>query len=210
MKKFKLLPLFAAGLLALVGCSSEGGEEISRKQALKLYAETQVGGFNVDQETKRNSVDSYYYVDPKEEYYPVVKKKSDSTSLESVVLAVSQSTIYEDLYMFNEDGAFDNIDAFFENADEHFYKLAKAFKETPTYTADGKLVKEHFTGSAYFTIAEKDYAFAMHFEAQFDKNGFVTSAKYELVVATDKNAKNEVETLVKFKGKLSATYYVVH
>ena len=71
MKKIKFLPLLAVGLLALVGCGSSDGQEISQGKAESLYENTVVAEFAVSQIDHRNGIDSAAYVEPTDPYYPV-------------------------------------------------------------------------------------------------------------------------------------------
>ena len=207
MKKIKFLPLLAVGLLALVGCGSSDGQEISQGKAESLYENTVVAEFAVSQIDHRNGIDSAAYVEPTDPYYPVVVngKLKSGTTIGDVAAAITTTYVYQYLEYFHENQGLDANDVFFGKADIDSEKLATLFQEKVTYTLEsGRRVKAHFTGSMKQDIEDKQYGFAMYYEMNYDKNGFVKTAKFDLVVSTDYNeSKKEVDTVIKFKGDLT-------
>ena len=201
MKKMKLLPLLGAALLALTGCGSSGGE-ITRKEARKLYNPNDIGGYNVYLDTRACSFD--YGVGPE------VLRLKEGTSIEGVTNSVISSGIYEKLYLFHENPIIASDVTFFNNVDDECaYVLADMFEEKPTYTVDGKKATISFTGSTQMKLNEKNYGFAMYFEAKFSKKGFVTKSSFELVVATDLKDKS-AETMLRYTGSIKTIIQEVH
>ena len=203
MKKLKYLPLLGVGLLALAGCSSSAGE-VSRKKARRLYDESAIIAYNV----YINAGDRSCSFDNDKD--PEVISKSDGTSVEGVTNDVLLTDIYEKLYLFYENPIIANDVAFFNNVDDNcIYPLAGLFQEKPTYNLDGKKLTASFTGSMKQNINDKDYGFAMNFEAKFNKHGLLTNAEFELVVATDLN-KQSADTKLRYTGQVKTTIQEVH
>ena len=211
MKKIKFLPLLAVGLLALVGCGSSGGQEISRKKALEKYDPAQTDRYTLSMYERENGIDTALREDKQSPYYPEAvngKLKGGDAEIVAIAGQLATTEMYEKLFYFQENVGLDKSDVFFNNFDDYTLELAKIFQETPTYTVDGKKLEAHFTGSVEIKVAEKDYGLAMHYVANFNKVGLLTSTTFELIVATDLNAKNEVETLLRFKGYLNCEYFI--
>lgn len=212
MKKIKFLPLLAVGLLALVGCGSSGGQEISRNKARTLYSEDVVDQYVLHIEDRWNSFDSVGSVDPEGPdawKLPQVwnKKLKNGTTIEDVTAAVTTTDVYYNLQVFHQNQPISTTDGFMNHLDESIGHLAEEFQENSTYTLDGHKLKVHFTGSMDTTISEKEYALAMYFEVNFNKLGLLTNAKFELMASTDFNAdKNTSETILKFAGELKCSY----
>ena len=190
MKKLKLLPLLGAGLLALVGCSSGDGQEISRNQAKKMYESAQPAEMHLDIDDKWNGIEYFEYADPSDlDYktrYPEISKKKNDASVATMVADLKSDEIFNGgLTLFHETVGHDMNDIVFLTVDTLMYDLATLFEEKPTYELTGKSVKEYFTGSTEYKINEKMYAFALYLETKFDANGYVSKTKFELVVGTD-------------------------
>ena len=207
MKKIKLLPLLAVGILALTGCNS-AGQQISKGKAESLYDGIDYNDYGVSHIANRNGIDSAFYVDPDDEYYPVYVNNKKNSTVTDVAGDLKTSDVYSYLQYFHEGEGLDEKDVFFGFADINGEKLATLFKEDVTYTLEGKKLVTHFTGSADLEINGKRYGLAMFYEVNYDRNGFIKTAKFNLAVSTDYNAdKNEAGTIMRFKGDLTVEVY---
>ena len=211
MKKFKLLPLMGAALLALVGCSSSGGEEISRKQALGLYKAEKAAEYSLAVYEHYNSIDAGVAGDIENAYYPQVVngKLKEGTTIPDVSAALTTLDMYGYLSYFHENQGLDSNDTFFNNADVKTHSLARYFEEdSATYMLEDHRVGSHFTGATTVTISDQKYGLAMYFIATYNKVGLLKKATFELAVATDLNAQNSAETVLKYKGLLLCSEYL--
>ena len=205
MKKIKFLPLLAVGLLALVGCNSSGGQEISRNKARSLYDEHVVYEYTLNAPDRWNGIDIALSSTPEDKHYPQFIDGKSAMSIPDVAAALSTTEVYGYISLFHNNTPVDITDAFFNNTDEPIGHLAEEFQEEATYLLEGKELKVHFTGSMDTTIGGKEYALAMYFEIQFNKKGLATKGQFELMAATDLD-KTEASTLIRFDGEFVFTY----
>ena len=181
MKKLKLLPLLAVGLLALTGCGSSNNE-ITEVKALSLYQ-----------------------LSIAEQYSIVTEKSSFTTDIDAGVKAQFEEGVFSNIPEFNESFiAFANpTNCFFGQAKADSLKsLANYFKEFMTYTLDGKSLTAEFTGSN----SNEGYGIAMNCYFKYQSAGLIKSAHYSFSYAVDTDNDGKSDSVNVYHGDLTLVW----
>ena len=181
MKKIKYLPLFGAALLALTACGNSNNE-ISEVKALSLYQ-----------------------LSVAEQYTLVTEKSSYNSDMDPEVKALFEFGIFSNIPEFDESFiAFATPDnCFFGQAKADSLKtLAGYFKESITYTLDGKSLTAEFTGSN----ENEDYGIAMNCFFKYTSAGLIKHAQYTFSYVVDTNGDGKSDSVNVYHGDLTLVW----
>lgn len=188
MKKFRFLSLGALALLALTGCSSEGGE-ITEKEAKAMYKVEKTAGYVGEVKVGPASTEVIETYDK-----AIIEVEAYFTDF-----AVKHLLHYAQV-------AVTPLECFFDYDLVETKSLGKLFGESITYTVEGKKVSTSFTGSHSETIEKREYSMALYFTSRYNKLGLLEHSAFNYAIASMKSGAKEVDTKIKGSCSLDITW----